>query len=128
MYYNTKTATRYPRLLGYILNHRQDIAFTQPSEGWINHLDQSVNLAVKPSEGFIFRHNTEQREPIRLTPGFNQFNQFSAKPNWFQVLFPYSLAVTLLRKISLDQSFLSQDSFPTRRDKLLILPETSLRE
>ena len=29
MYCNTKTATRYPRLLGYILNHRQDIAFSE---------------------------------------------------------------------------------------------------
>ncbi|MDO9548181.1 MAG: hypothetical protein Q7J65_04370, partial [Candidatus Marinimicrobia bacterium] len=29
MYYNTKTATRYPRLLGYILKHRQDIAFSE---------------------------------------------------------------------------------------------------
>jgi len=27
---------------------------TQLSEGWINHPDQFVNIANKPSEGFIF--------------------------------------------------------------------------
>jgi hypothetical protein len=38
---------------------------TQSSEGCIRNPYQSVNLTIKPSEGLIFRYNTEQREPIR---------------------------------------------------------------
>ncbi|MCK4640893.1 MAG: hypothetical protein KAU06_06120, partial [Candidatus Marinimicrobia bacterium] len=50
--YNTKTATRYPRLLGYLLNHQQDIAFSEVARRASSTVAKLETQFKLPSRGY----------------------------------------------------------------------------